>query len=174
MDLSNLIPDKSQEWIIKSNFVQFKKLVNIPCCYIQSGVVYVFLDARITKQILKLTNHLIKSGYKFYFTTPLATNPAGVQDLESEVIRNYLLSYANPHFHKGFKKMDFDLIKNMVDWCEETNNFHLVKEIYNSVNKEIQRYWFDYYSNQELWNYTQEIRDIFNSLWRDIQISKIL
>jgi hypothetical protein len=174
MDLSNLIPDRSQEWIIKSNLLQFKKLVNIPCCHIQSGVVYVFLDARIHKQILKLTNHLIKSGYKFYFTTPKASNPSGVENLASEIIRHYFISYANLEFYRGFKKMNFDLIKNMVDFTEETDSFHLVKDIYEKVNKEVQRNWYDYYAGKDMWYYSQEIREIFNSLWRDIQISKIL
>lgn len=174
MDLNRLIPNKSEDWQVRSNFLMIRKLDWIPICYIDGGVVYVFLDARVHKAVIKLTKHLISQNFKFYFTTPELSNPKGIQDAENKIIYHYLNSYTNKDFYRLFKKLDFDLIKNMVDWAKMTGSFHLIKLNYETLNKMVQRKYHDYYSGKDIYNYNEEIREEFNSLWRDIQISQIL
>ena len=46
MDLNSLIPDNSDKWSVK-RFLMFKKYENIPVCFIEDDIVYVFLDNKI-------------------------------------------------------------------------------------------------------------------------------
>lgn len=179
MDLNSLIPDRfrplhNPTWIAKGNFLYFKKLELIPICFTKDDVVYIFLDARISKQVIKLTEHLICLKAEFYFLTPEASNPAGVIDFNEKVIKNYLLSYAKKEFFNGFKSINFDIISNMVKWTEKENCFDLVRDIYNNVLKVVNHQSWDYYTNKRHFDYCQDIREEFQSLYRDIQISKII
>ena len=175
MELNNLIPNNNQSWSVKGDFLMFKKIQNIPVCYISNeDLVYVFLDARINKQVISLIKHLMSINVNFFLTTPEASDPAGVLDLNEKVIRHYLISYAKLEFFNGFKKIDFDLVDNLVKWTEKENCYDLIKNIYLSVLKRINHQSWDYYTNKKHFDYCQEIRDEFQSLYRHIQISKIL
>lgn len=173
MDLNDLILSNNK-WSVKGNFLMFKKLQNIPVCYIEDDIIYIFLDAKIPKEIIRFTKSLINKNLCFYFTTPQASNPKGVENLKYEILYHYLLSYANSAFFYGFRKIDFDLIDNMVKWSEYSNTFHLVKSAFQAVNKRVQsKEWYPF-TNIKHYNYNEEIREDFNSLYRHIQISKII
>lgn len=179
MDLNSLIPDNfrplvNPTWIVKGQFVMFKKYEHIPVCFVEDDIVYVFLDNKIPKQITKITKHLINLGVEFYFTTPELSDPKGIDDAEDTIIRHYLLSYAQKEFFYGFKKIEFDLIHNMVKWTEKKNCFDLVKNNYEVINKKVNTKHTDYYNNKDFYDFDKEIREDFQSLYRDIQISKIL
>ena len=62
MDLNDLIPDNSSNWIVDKNTLFFKKYLKIPICYIEADtdVVFVSLDHRIHKAISKLIKHYIE------------------------------------------------------------------------------------------------------------------
>ena len=173
MELSELLLS-TNKWSVKSNYVMFKKIQNIPVCYINDNIIYVFLDARIAKEIIRFTKLLIDKKLIFYFTTPLASNPEGVENLNYEIIKHYLISYANDKFFYGFRKIEFDLINNMVKWTELSNTFDLVKSAYAYANKKVQDKYWDYYSNKGIYEYREEIREDFNSLYRHIQISRLI
>lgn len=174
MDLSKVIPDSSDSWHLKGEFLFYKKIHLIPTCTIIDGVYYVILDARIHNQVLKVTKKLMKLKTEFYFTTPLISDPSGVENFNSKVIENYIHNWANKYFFQGFRKIDFDLIYNMVKWTEKENCFDLVKEIYDKYEKIINQDYYDYYANKRFFKYDEEIRDAFTGLYRDIQISKII
>jgi hypothetical protein len=173
MDLNSLIPDNSDKWSVK-RFLMFKKYENIPVCFIDGDIVYVFLDNKIPKQIIKITQHLLNLGVEFYFTTPEFSNPSGVDDIENKVISHYLMSYIQKEFFFGFREIEFDLIHNMVKWTEKENCFDLVKPNYEYITKKVNNKYFDYYANKEYEDYVKEIREDYKTLYRDIQISKIL
>ena len=128
----------------------------------------------IFKQIIKITQHLLNLGVEFYFTTPEFSNPSGVDDIENKVISHYLMSYIQKEFFFGFREIEFDLIHNMVKWTEKENCFDLVKPNYEYITKKVNNKYFDYYANKEYEDYTKEIREDYKTLYRDIQISKIL
>ena len=62
----------------------------------------------------------------------------------------------------------------MVKWTEKENCFDLVRDIYNDVLKVVNHQSWDYYTNKRHFDYCQDIREEFQSLYRDIQISKII
>jgi hypothetical protein len=174
MELSDLIPDNNKSWAIKGKYLMFKKYENIPVCFIDDDIVYVFLDSKIHNVILKITKHLMCLGHDFYFTTPLLSIPKRIETLNKVVIENYFNNYSNKYFFRGFNDIGFDLIYNMVKWTEKEDCFDLVKEIYDKIEKKVNYEHNDWYSNRKYYEYDEDIRESFRGLYRDIQISKIL
>lgn len=174
MELSDFIPDNSENWKVNKGQLTYKKYVNIPICFIQDDIVYVFLDKKVSKVVLKIVNKLIKMGVEFYMTTPELSNPKGVHDYYNSVIYHYLRSYIQKEFFKGFEKIGFDLIKNLTDWATREGCFSLIKENYDDVKKVVNRKYYDYYAKRDVYDYTQEIRDDFDRVYREIQINQIL
>jgi hypothetical protein len=172
MDLNNLL-DNSENWLVKSNFLMYKKYVNVPMCFIEDDIYYIFLDIRLTNQVLKLTKILMKLNVEFYFTTPEYSNPKVDID-DNLVISQYLFAYSRPQFFYGFDKIGFDLMRNLTHWMEKENCFHLLKENYDSILKRVNRNWYDYYSNTHIYDCELDIREEFSVLYRDIQINRII
>ena len=140
MDLSKIIT--GYNWSYSKGIIYFKKIQKIPVCILIDDIPHIILENKIPKRVTELTKIFIRSEQEFYFTTPLATNPAGVFDFKNEVIRSYFISYANPKFLNGFKKINFDLIKNLIDWSEKNDAWYLVKPNYEELNKKIQKSWW--------------------------------
>lgn len=179
MDLNKLIPLKFRptigcDWVVKGKYLMYKKMEHIPVAFIENDIVYIFLDNRIPRQILKLTKWVLDNfDIEFYFTTPELSNPQYQMDYY-DVIKHYLFSYSQEHFFKEFEKIGFDLIKNMVDWCVKENCTDIIKECYDEINTVVQRSHYDYYTNDTIFDYKEEIREEFRTLYRDIQINQIL
>ncbi len=178
MELSSIIPKKYKHldnWKIKSKTLMFKNYQYIPLCFISDdNDIYIYLDLRLKKQIIELTKELMNNRYKFFFTIPDLSNPSRVFDYEDKVIKNYLLMYANSYFYVNFNKIGFDLIKNMVDWAIKNNCYDLIKDNFDSVLKEVNRKYYDYYSKTNIYSYSEEIRKDFQTLYREIQINQII
>lgn len=179
MELNDLIPLKFRptigcDWVVRNNFLMYKHYEHIPVAYIENDIVYIFLDNKIQRQVLKLTKWVMKFDCEFYFVTPELSNPSGVDDLEKKNINHYLYSYAQEPFYDGFRKINFDLIKNMVDWCKKEDCIDMIKDCYDDIKKTVNRTDYDYYSNKTTWEYREDIRDDYRTLYRDIQINQIL
>jgi hypothetical protein len=176
MILSELIPNNSDNWIFDDNFLYWKKYQKIPICFIDNDIVYVFLDNRLPKPVIKLVSFLISKQLKFYFTIPELSNPSGVfeEDYEDLVISHYLFSYANKDFFFGFQKIEFDLIKNMTDWIRDRNCFHKLKPIIDKQKKRVLRKHWDYYSKKDYYDYDSIIRNEFETLYRQIKLNQII
>lgn len=174
MGLDNLILDNTGNWSVKGNFLMYKKLQNIPMCFIEDDIYYLFLDVRLPNQVLKLTKAVMKLGVEFYFTTPEYSNPK-IEIDDNLVISHYLFAYSRPQFFYGFDKIGFDLIRNFTHWMEKEKCFHLLKENYDSILKKVvNRNWYDYYSNTHIYDCELDIREEFSVMYRDIQINRII
>ena len=180
MELNRLIPlkfipDIGCEWVDKGKYLMYRKIEHIPVAFFEDDILYIFLDNRIPRQILKLTKWILDNyDIEFYFTTPELSDPSGIEDYHETVIKHYLFSYSQLHFFKEFDEIGFDLIKNMVDWCVKEKCTDLIKECYDFVNNKIQRGYYDYYTNAKKYDYREEIREDFRTLYRDIQINQII
>ena len=114
MELYDIVYDNNVDFGISNcgKFLLYRKYRNIPVCFIENDIVYVFLDKKISKVIINITKKLIKMCVKFYFTTPELSNPRGIYDYKNVVIEHYLFSYTQKEFFYGFQKIDFDIIDN--------------------------------------------------------------
>lgn len=163
-----------ESWSLSKSVIYYKKLQRIPVCLLIGGVPHIILENKIPKQVIELTRRFMTSGESFYFTTPLSANPAGVENFQQEVIMSYLIAYSNPKFLHGFRRLGFDLVKNLIDWSEKNGAWPLVKGQYEEMNRLVQKNYYDYFQKIEYYDYSAEIREEFRCLWREIQISKII
>lgn len=179
MELSDLIPLKfipnvGCNWIVKSNYLMFKKYELIPLAYIDDDIVYVILENRVRKEVIRLTKHLVNLEVEFYFTVPEITDPSGVEDLPDKIIKHYLYSYAQKEFYKAFNDIEFDIIKNLVDWSNKFGYYDLIKNNYDDILKKVNYKSHDWCANKDVYEYEEEIRERFKSLYREIQINQLL
>jgi hypothetical protein len=176
MDFYKLIPKKFRHlpnWSTNKKYLLFKKIHNIPVLYVEDNIVFVFLDLRIRKEIIAIIKHLNDIGVDFYFTHPDFSNPSEEYS-ERDVIYHYLRCWADQKFHKEVNKINFDFVNNLTNWVKNYSSFQLLKTMYDDFLKVVNRKWHDYYSQKEVWDYSEEIREEFRTLWRDIQINNIL
>jgi len=176
MELYKLIPKKqrhSSDWSVIKSYVMFKKLHNIPICYIENDIVWIFLDLRIQKQVIDIISHLNDLDVKFYFTHPEFSNPGQEFDVE-KILLQYFRSYADRKFNKNLNKINFDIIKNLVEFTNEFSDFNSLKKCFQVVKKEVNLKWTDWYSRKDIYDYPEEIRQEFDILWREIQINNLL
>jgi hypothetical protein len=175
MDLDSIIPNNS-DWKISKNRVFKKNIAWIPLLdIIEDNLIYIFLDIRMSKEILKVVKNLQKTDIEFYFISPLFADPGFNGDFNEVNIKNYLKDYSKSQFYDGFDKIEFDFIGNLIEYCKKENCIELVKDIYLEVNKEVQNKFWDHYANKQYFKTKREdIRETFNQLYRDIQLQQIL
>ena len=70
--------------------------------------------------------------------------------------------------------MDFDYIGNLVKWVQKEECFEVLKEVYDNLKLEVNKQSYQWISGKKEYDYTEEIRDDYNSMWREIQINIIL
>jgi hypothetical protein len=120
----------------------------------------------------------MSTKYKIFFLSPLLANPKfSITDEEAldHNMENYLTNYSQPQFYDGFQKLGFDFIENFIEFCDKEKSKYLIKDIYIKVNSKVQSSYYDYYQNKSIFLVEREdIRDAFNSLYREIQIYQLL
>ena len=175
MDLDSIIPNNG-EWKVSKNRVFKKNIAWIPVFdIVDDNLIHIFLDLRMSKDILKVVKNLQKTDIEFYFISPLFADPGFRGDFNVVNINNYLKDYSKSQFYDGFEKIEFDFIGNLIEYCKKENCIELVKDIYLEVNKEVQNKFWDHYANKQYFKTKREdIRETFNQLYRDIQLQQIL
>lgn len=179
MELNDLIPKKykhlDSKWKISDGNLLFKNLQFIPLCYISDeDIVYIYFDNRIKKQLFELVKLLIKKDIEFYFTIVEISDPAGVFDYNEKVIENYLYMFIDEYFYKNFKKINFDLIDNMVKWTLKNKCFSDIKPAFDYISNKVKAKNYDYYTQKSEYEYSEEIRNEFETLYREIIINQII
>jgi hypothetical protein len=175
LDLNTLIPNVDQNWNISGRFLRYKKYANIPVAYIDDDIVYVFFNLKIKRQIVKVIKHIMSISVEFYIDSPEFSNPAkSIHNQNSKVISHYLFSYSDMALNTMFKEIGFDIIKNLVLFCEKNNCIDLLKVEFEKMKKIILHSYYDYYTSRTNYDYPIEIREEFENLYRDIQISRIV
>jgi hypothetical protein len=178
MDLDKILP-KNKEIKISKNRVFIKNIAWIPFIEIISdNYVYIYLDLRLVNDVIKVTKNLQKTDYEFYFIPFKISDPGLIlsdDEYNSEIIKNYFRSYSQINFYNGFNKIGFDIIENMVKFCEIRKCYHLIKDIYDEVNRDVQKNFYDYYTNSYKFEVeSEDIREEFKTLYRHIQLNRII
>ena len=113
-----------------------------------------------------------------YLISPILHDPKNKYLPEEEINRvnilNMISNYSNPIFFNGFQKIGFDLITHLVLYCKKHNCMTLIKEAYDDVNMSVQSKEWDYYMNKQFFAYTEEIREEFLGLYRQIKLDELL
>lgn len=177
MDLDRILSKLNIEWKINGNRIFVKKIIWVPFIEIvQENEILIYFDLKISKQIINLIKYTRLEHINFFLISPLFADPKSNREyFHQKNIHNLLYNYTNPVFWDGFIKINFDIISNLVKYCKENDCMFYLKEEFDRVNKELQRYYFDYYSQKKIFsNKRQDIRDNFSIIYRQIQIDQIL
>ena len=178
MDLNDLIPNNNSDWSIDKDTLFYKKYLKIPICYIdsESDIIFISLDHRIHKAVSLLINYFISKDLEFYLCYPEIFNPKGVMYYKEKVIYHYFITYLKKNFRKEFDKIGFDLIGNLCKWVDREDCFDLMKDVYDEVKNKANRSWQDWHSGKGtiIFEYSEDIREDYNALWREIQINTII
>lgn len=180
MDLNDILPKNfsGEEWKICKDTIFKSKIIWIPVAKKIDNELYIFLDLRIKRELLKVIQIASRNNIEFYLISPLVSNKRikiSDSELHSLNIENYLNCYSNKFIYDGVRKINFDIIGNLIDYCNKFNCKDSIKDIYLVVNKNVQLTSRNWYSNELIYNVDRiDIRNEFNSLYRDIQLSQIL
>ena len=174
MDVNKIIP-KNHNWKIDKDIVFVWYLAWIPIMNLKNDWIEIYFDIRLAKHILKL---IPKIEGEFYLVSPTLVNPKKNHLSEEERnkvnILNMLSNYCNATFFHGFQSIGFDLITHLILYCKKFDSMLLIKDIYEDVNGDVQSKNWDYYTNNKSYVFPEEIRDEFNSLYRQIKLAEIL
>lgn len=170
MNVYDIIPQK-EDWKISKGIVYKKRLAWIPILNLKKDYIEVYFDSRMHKEILML---LPKIDQEFYLISPMFSNPKySYTDIHKMNIENYLSNYAKLEFFNGFKKINFDIIENLIKYCKKFDCMLLIKESYEYINSKVQFEETDWYMQKRFYLFSEEIRDDFNSLYRQIKLQEI-
>lgn len=178
MTVENLIPGNGADYEVRDNGMLYFRYLGIwlPVAYFNlDGQAYIFLDMKISRQVVKVIKQAQKIGVRFFMAYPDDADPSGVTGWKEKTIKHYLTTHINPVWRKAVAKIDFDLIKNMCDWLVENDCLDTAKEVYDGMTKSVFYHYTDYFSgSREVWTYPEDVRAEWPTLWREIQINTIL
>jgi hypothetical protein len=172
--MTEILPNNGK-WKIKNEIVYVRYMAWIPIINMKDEHLEVYFDTKLNRYLLQI---IPKLKEEFYLVSPILSDPKNKFLLPEERhkvnILNMISNYSNPLFFEGFKKIDFDLITHLVLYCKKFDSMLLIKEVYDHVNKSVQSKDRDYYTNKQFFTYTEEIREEFNGLYRQIKLADLL
>ena len=174
MDLYKLIPNNDSNWIIKNNMIYYHHYLEIPLLKLIDGRVWIILDRRSTKMVLKLMKHLSDIKIPFYLNSKKLNNNQDVECPESisEIIRNYLSAIEDDTFFYGLDKINFDYSRNITNYILEYNCMNIFKYEYEYCKIHFCKIYKDWYTNREYYN-VEDVnkRDYILGLEREIKLN---
>lgn len=171
----------NQNWKVlnfnrQHDMICYFKYCNIPVVTIIDDIVWVSLDLRITKPVLKIIKHLMKLEIKFYLTSRSIVHQKVIyEDNLSGIIFNYINALLDPLFFDGLFDIGFDHIKNLSDFMTEFECHHLFKDAYEIIKKKSKHKYIDWFENKEYYSIKREdIRDFITTIEREIKLTMLL
>ncbi len=171
--MNNFIPDNDLNWVIRNNRIYYKRTEHELALEYEDDIVYLYFNIHIVKKTTKIIKHLLENNIKFYFR-PIQTSLSILSDYNIDTIRSYLYSYVEKDYYYQFKKINFDLSDNLVEWALENKCLEHLKPAYDTILNIVTKSYYDYLSNIYIYDYEEEIRNDFSNLFRSIQIKLLL
>lgn len=171
--IDNLVQKNSDKYKYKNSILYVKKLAWIPLLKNNNEYIEIYFDVRLYKEILKI---IPKITSEFYLISPILSTNSKIDDITKHKvnINNYLSNYAFHQFYYGFKKIEFDILSNLISYCRKFNSVHLIKDIYNDIIKEMDRKLYDYHRNTHYSLHDENIILDFKKIYREIILLDIL
>lgn len=175
MNLIDYIPNNSENWSIKNNTLYFRKGGYIPILKEIDGLLFISLDQRITRQVIRITNKLLESGDEFYFCDRLTISEKHIyREHLYRIIDNYLYAISNETFYKFFSASEsLDYVQNLTLFLDKFRCYELFKKRYDYLKDSyFQKKWTDWFNRKDYWEVKNEdIRDYYGILERQIKLN---
>jgi len=176
LDLNTYLPSLDGNWKIKHNMVYYHKYVDIPVLSIKDNTIWVSLDRRIRKPIIKMVKHLMKLDVNFYFSTRIIIHQKEInkEDLQG-IIETYLLALTDEVFFDEIFDTGFDYVENLTHFMTDYECHSLFKEKFESIKKIYLREYQNWYANKSYYKVKKEyIRDFIRTLEREIKLNMLI
>lgn len=174
MDLSKIIPQNDKRWIVSKNIIYIDYFAKIPILIKNGDDIWVYMDLKIFKYVLKLIQILEKEKINFLFksTSIFFDHKFDEDDIHARNLAHYLLNIANPIVYDGVEKIGFDYTNNLTNYLVSYECYDTFKEVYKSISKRLLSKSYDYWTNKEVYETKREdIRNYIASLEREIKIN---
>jgi hypothetical protein len=138
--------------------------------------VWVSLDRRVTKQVLKLIKHLIDIKVDFFMSSRMIIHQKEIYEGDlNDIIRNYLKSLTDEVFFDGIHDIGFDFLKNLSDFMSVYDCHSLLKEPFEKLKKQNLGKYYDWYTSKESYHLKrEEMRDFIATLEREIKLNILI
>lgn len=172
MELSELKPIKNindNKWFIANNRLNFYNYETMPVAFIgENDIVWIYANLTIKKAIISLIKHLQKSNINFYLIPPKYSNPKESQNV-LEIVHHYFFICLSQSFLKSMKSINFDIIKNLINFCYEYNCIEDMVRISSEYKDKMNdKSWGSGYDKE--YTYPEEVRNFFKNIDRRIKI----
>lgn len=177
MIISQIIPDNSKSWVIKKNILYYNKYVLIPIANIIEDTLFISLDLRCINPILKLIINCQKQNLDFLFCDKYQIYEKNIyRENIPTTLKGNLVCLENSKFFDLVTEGKIDYIDKLIKFIERYNCYTEFKREWMLLNTyHFNRSYYDHYSYQTVYTVKrQDIRDYFNSLEREVNISMLL
>jgi hypothetical protein len=177
MDISLLIPDRDQNWIIKHNILYYKKFAMIPLANYINGDLYINLDKRYLMGVIKLIKHCLKLNLEFMFLDHLTITEKFIPNEHFDgIFFNNLLSINEPKIFRLIKNNQLSYTQIICNFIKLYNCHNRFIKVYGELKKDhFQSSWFDWFDHQTHYRVKdKEVREYYDTLFREVKISILL
>ncbi len=177
MDISLLIPDKDQNWIVRHNILYYRKFALIPLANYINGDLYINLDNRYLMGVVKLVKYCHKMNIDYMFLDYLTITEKFIPNENLDgIFSNNLLSICEPKIFSLIKNNQINYIEIICKFIKLYSCQNRFIKVYDELNKEhFQASWFDWYDHKKHYRVKdEEIREYYDTLFREVKISLLL
>lgn len=173
MDISILIPDKDQNWIIRSNILYYKKYALIPIANFINGDLFVNLEKRCVKEVIRVIKRCQKLNLDFMFLehTTIVEKFIPNEHIDN-IFANTLLLITEPKIFKLISSGKLNYVQIICNFTKLYNCHNRFIKVYDELKREhFLASWFDWYDHKVHYRVKDaEIRDYYDSLFREVKL----
>jgi hypothetical protein len=177
MDINLLIPDNDDNWISKHGILYYKKFVLIPLANWINGDLFINLDRRCVKAVIRLLNHCQKMNIPHLFCDSRTIIEKFIPNEHLDIIFfNNLMIIEEPKIFELIKNNRINYVNTLCEFIRLYNCQSKFSKIYHELNRDVfKSSWFDWYDKKVHHRIKNlEIRDYYETLFREIKISLLL
>jgi hypothetical protein len=173
MDIEVLIPNKDNNWICRNNVLYYKKFALIPLASKIDGELYINLDSRCIKPLLKLLNHCINKEINFLFCDKFTITEKHIWNEHIDgIIANNLCIIEEPKIFKLIKSNNLDYLNIFCKFLRLYECHNRFIKVYSELKRDhFSASWFDWYDHKMHYRVNDvEVREYYESLFREMKI----
>lgn len=174
MDLCEIIPT-DDKWIVSKDIVYVKYIAKIPILVKKEDDIFVYLDMKIYKFVLKLVKILNENNIEFLFRSNMVwfEHKFNDEDIHHLNIKQQLVNICNPKFFDGFNKIGFDFTKSLTNYITKYQCHDEFKRVYEYQRDIVTKKTYDYLTGRAQYSFREDIRDFISTLEREIKINML-
>ena len=156
--------------------IYYHKYVDIPLVSFTDDDIWICLDRRITKQVLKLIKHFITNNIDFLLTNRMVIWRDIKEDDLPIILENYLRALSDEIFFDSIFDMGFDYIRNFTHFMIKYKCLDQLSETFDKImRKHYMKEKTDWWTGSVYYLIKREdIRDFLSTLEREIKLNILI